>query len=177
MMALDSRHMSACPPGASPRLQTVWQALQTVADPEIPVISVVDLGIIADVRTDENGVVVDMTPTFVGCPALEVMRQDIRSAVEEAGEPKVTVNVVFDPPWTTERVSEEGRRKLKAFGLAPPRRCCGGEPHDPPRLEKTPCPFCDSENTELESIFGPTLCRSIHYCHACLQSFEHFKAV
>jgi ring-1,2-phenylacetyl-CoA epoxidase subunit PaaD len=158
-------------------LQSVWQALQAVADPEIPVISVVELGIIADVRADEGGVVVDMTPTFVGCPALEVMRQDIRTAVEEAGEPKVTVNVVFDPPWTTERVSEEGRRKLKGFGLAPPRKCCGGVQHDPPQLENTPCPFCDSENTELESIFGPTLCRSIHYCHACLQSFEHFKAV
>lgn len=150
-------------------------ALRSVPDPEIPPLNVVDLGVIADVRVTETSAQVDMTPTFAGCPALDVIRQDIEEAVRECGESDVTVRVVFDPPWTSDRITENGRRVLKEFGLAPPGpRCAGGGMVD---LEKTPCPFCDSGNTELESIFGPTLCRSIHYCHACKQSFEHFKAV
>ncbi len=165
-------------PGASgdkERIEAVWSALEVVADPEIPVINVLDMGIIADVRVEDSRIAVDVTPTFVGCPALDVIREDIRQAVLGLGETEVTVNVVFDPPWTTERISDSGRRKLKEFGLAPPvKRCAGGKP---PSLEKVPCPYCDSTNTKLESSFGPTLCRSIHYCHQCLQSFEHFKAV
>jgi len=87
----------------------------------------------------------------------------------------VTVNVVFDPSWTSDRISASGREKLKAFGLAPPgERCSGGSVQT---LERTPCPYCNSLDTDLESLFGPTLCRSIHYCRSCLQSFEHFKAV
>ncbi len=162
------------------RLAVVWRALETVPDPEVPVINVVDLGIIADVRVESGAVVVDMTPTFAGCPALDMIRSDIARAIADVGESRVTVNIVYDPPWTTDRLSEEGRRKLKAFGLAPPQRNCGGGTSGGavmPDLEHIACPYCDSESTELESIFGPTLCRSIHYCHACLQSFEHFKAV
>jgi len=168
---------SPCAGDTSAALPAVWRALQTVTDPEIPVISVVDMGMIAGVRLKDGGIVVDLTPTFVGCPALQMIRDNIRAAVAALGEKDVTVNVVFDPPWTTDRISEEGRRKLQAFGLAPPGRRCGGARDEPPRLEHVPCPFCASENTELESIFGPTLCRSIHYCQACLQSFEHFKTV
>ncbi len=184
----------------SQRVELVWNALRGVPDPEIPPVSIVELGMIAQVRIDTEGidggavdgggidsgavdggaatggvVVVDLTPTFAGCPALDLIREDIRKAVQGAGEADVKVNVVFDPPWTTDRITEEGRRKLKEFGLAPPgKRCTGGELPD---LEKTACPYCDSTNTKVESIFGPTLCRSIHYCDACLQSFEHFKAV
>ena len=163
----------------SRRIENIWHALESVTDPEIPVINVVEMGIIADVRINDAGVTVDMTPTFVGCPALDVIRQDIRRAVSDLGEPDVTVNVVFDPPWTTDRIQPSGLVKLKAFGLAPPVRSCGACPAESsmPDLEKIPCPFCDSANTELESMFGPTLCRSIHYCRNCLQSFEHFKAV
>ncbi|MCH9003002.1 MAG: phenylacetate-CoA oxygenase subunit PaaJ [Planctomycetes bacterium] len=159
----------------SPRERAVWRSLEGVLDPEIPVINVIDLGIIAAVRAGDEGVEVDMTPTFAGCPALDVIRQDIAEAVKAIGEDRVTVNVVYDPPWTSDRITPDGRRKLKEFGLAPPgKRCTGGEL---PNLESTLCPYCDSTNTEMESIFGPTLCRSIHYCHACKQSFEHFKAV
>ena len=157
------------------RHDRVMSVLQHVNDPEIPVLSVVDLGIIAAVRVEADGVTVDMTPTFVGCPALDVIRGDIRRAVEEIGEKNVAVNVVFDPPWTSDRITENGRRVLKEFGLAPPGRRCGT--NESPDLGATPCPFCDSQDTELESIFGPTLCRSIHYCRSCLQSFEHFKSV
>lgn len=158
----------------SPRIQSAWNALDTVADPEIPTVSIVELGMIADLREEDGRIVVDLTPTFAGCPALELIQNEIKAALVAANFTEVSVNIVYDPPWTTDRISEDGRRKLKEFGLAPPgSRCEGGMPN----LDRTPCPYCDSANTELESIFGPTLCRSIHYCHACLQSFEHFKAV
>ncbi|RME39108.1 MAG: phenylacetate-CoA oxygenase subunit PaaJ [Planctomycetota bacterium] len=157
------------------RLARVYRALETVLDPEIPVLNVLEMGIVADVHIDESGVTIDMTPTFAGCPALDVLRREMVEAVRAAGEPSVTVRVVYDPPWTTDRLSEEARRKLKAFGLAPPGPRCGAQ--SLPEIERVPCPYCDSTDTELETMFGPTLCRSIHYCHACRQSFEHFKAV
>ena len=158
-----------------PRLETIREALNTVPDPEIPTLNVVELGMIAGVRVEDEGIVVDMTPTFAGCPALDVIRADIARAVKETGEPSVRVNVVYDPPRTSDRITEEGRRKLKEFGLAPPgERCSGGGAVD---LERTECPYCGSNETDLESIFGPTLCRSMHYCHNCQQPFEHFKAV
>lgn len=160
---------------AARRIAAIRQALESVTDPELPIINVVELGIIADVRVGEDGAEVDMTPTFAGCPALHVMREDIRAAVAATGEDHVTVNVVFDPPWTTERMTEGCREKLKAFGLAPPGRSCGQT--QMPDLTVTPCPYCDSTETDLESIFGPTLCRSMHYCRSCQQSFEHFKTV
>ena len=155
--------------------KAIWRALESVTDPEIPVINVIEMGMIADVRVEGDRIVVDMTPTFAGCPALEVIRKEIRTAVSAISRCDVTVNVVFEPAWTTDRITEEGRRKLKAFGLAPPGKRCTGD--QTPDLKRIPCPFCDSTNTEMESMFGPTLCRSIHYCRDCLQSFEHFKAV
>jgi len=166
------------------RAAAVWRALENVTDPEIPVLSVVDLGIIGGVNVTEARVTVEVTPTFVGCPALDVIRENIRTAVAAAlvlRNDEVTVKTVFDPPWTSDRISETGRRKLTAFGLAPP-----GERHDPygaatcatnSDLALVLCPHCGGSQTDLESIFGPTLCRSIHYCRDCLQSFEHFKPV
>lgn len=158
-------------------LSAVWHALETVTDPEIPTINVVEMGIIADVRMDDERVTVDMTPTFSGCPALDLIRREIAAAVGEAvGDREVIVNTVYDPPWTTDRLTESARTKLKAFGVAPPGKRCGAA-NPVTDLETVPCPYCDSPNTKLESIFGPTLCRSIHYCKACLQPFEHFKPV
>ena len=156
--------------------QRVWDALQTVSDPEIPAISVVELGIIANVDATDGQVSIDMCPTFAGCPALDYMRNDIQRTVAAAGFDDVTVNVVFDPPWSTDRISDEGRRKLKEFGLAPPTKC-GGGPVTEAIIRDVQCPFCDSADTTLESIFGPTLCRAIHYCNTCRQSFEQFKPV
>lgn len=155
----------------------IWQILESVADPEIPVISVVDMGIIQGVAISADGTVrVSMTPTFAGCPALEMMQTDIRSALQVAGYEQVQVDVVLNPPWTSERISAEGRRKLKEFGLAPPPPMQGGT--DGAMLlflDAIGCPFCDSTNTRLESPFGPTLCRAIYYCNNCHQPFELFK--
>jgi ring-1,2-phenylacetyl-CoA epoxidase subunit PaaD len=153
--------------------EQVWAALQDVKDPEIPAVSVVDLGIIHQVQADGRAVTVVMTPTFVGCPAVDWMRDAIESKVRELGATDVTVRVSLDPPWTSERISEAGRRKLKEFGLAPPR------PYDGlislSEILPAACPHCNSSDTTLESAFGPTLCRAIHYCNACRQSFEQFK--
>ncbi|MEK6677280.1 MAG: 1,2-phenylacetyl-CoA epoxidase subunit PaaD [Planctomycetota bacterium] len=164
--------------------EAVWTALRTVTDPEIPVLTVVDMGIISGVRITESGVAVDVTPTFSACPAVALIREQIVEAVSAACGCEVIVRIVYDPPWTTERMTEEGRRKLKEFGVAPPSKACVGDRINAAvkasttwSLEHIPCPFCDSKETELESIFGPTLCRSIHYCRGCQQSFEHFKPV
>lgn len=157
-------------------LAHVWTALETVTDPEIPVLSVVEMGIIADVRVESEEVVVELTPTFAGCPALDVIRGNIAQAVGAAGFDDVRVSVVFDPPWSSDRITPEGLRKLKEFGLAPPSRC-GTTGATFKALQQVACPYCNSTDTTLESIFGPTLCRAIHYCNACRQSFEQFKPV
>jgi len=153
----------------------IARALESVDDPEIPVINVVEMGIISAIRMKGDGVAIDMTPTFIGCPALDVIRENIRAAVSAVALAPVTVNVVLDPPWTSQRINETGREKLRAFGLAPPGERCQGDSVE--TLERTPCPYCNSTNTDLESLFGPTLCRSIHYCRSCQQSFEHFKDI
>lgn len=153
----------------------IWAALETVTDPEIPVISIVEMGMVPSVRVDGDETVVRMTPTFAGCPALDVIRQNIATAVKDAGYENVRVEVVFDPPWTSDRITDAGRAKLKSFGLAPPGAACGSLSES--RIADVACPLCDSTNTTLESIFGPTLCRAIHYCNTCRQSFEQFKPV
>ena len=148
--------------------------LQAVKDPEIPVLSLVDLGVITGVDLpDADTVHVEMTPTFAGCPAIETMRREVEAALKGHGIANVQVNVSFATAWTSNRISERGLQQLKAFGLAPPAR------HnlivDLDILESTPCPYCNSADTELKSPFGPTLCRSLHYCHSCKQAFEGFK--
>jgi ring-1,2-phenylacetyl-CoA epoxidase subunit PaaD len=167
--------MASASPTTDSALERVWHAIATVTDPEIPVVSVVELGIIPDAWIADGRVTVQMCPTFAGCPALDLMRDNIRAAVQNAGFDDVTVQVVFDPPWSSDKITEEGRRKLKEFGLAPPAKCGGGITED--LLRQASCPYCDSTDTTLESIFGPTLCRAIHYCNGCLQSFEQFKPV
>lgn len=154
----------------------VYSAIHTVSDPEIPSISVVDLGIITDVEVTQDAVNVRMTPTFVGCPAIEVMRSDVEQAVQNiAGTRRVNVVVNFDIPWDTNRVTEAGRKALLQHGLAPPVEYSFELELDV--LQHTACPFCGSTDTVLKSPFGPTLCRSLHYCNTCKQGFEGFKPV
>jgi ring-1,2-phenylacetyl-CoA epoxidase subunit PaaD len=157
--------------------EEVLSALQSVRDPEIPTISVVDMGIITDVEVvSEAHVRVTMTPTFVGCPAIDVMRSDVEAAVRGLGVEHVEVAVTFDVPWTTNRLTDRGRAALLEHGLAPP------EQFDTLTLElevlnNVACPYCGSRKTTLKSPFGPTLCRSLHYCNECRQAFEGFKPV
>jgi len=163
----------------------VLAALETVNDPEIPVVSVVDLGIVQSVIVAGGHVTVAITPTFSGCPALEVMRDEIRSAVLSIGADSVDVPVVLDPPWSSDRITPGARDRMRAIGLMPP-PAVGRFRADPalslrmPPVEPdeaVPCPFCGSKDTVVENPFGPTICRSLHYCNACQQPFEAFKAL
>lgn len=155
--------------------QQIWDSLTEVMDPEIPVVSLVDMGIIRDVAVDgdANAVTVTMTPTFSGCPALVEMQTLIRDKVRGLGVPTVEVATTLSPPWTTDWITEAGRAKLKAFGLAPPQRHGGNVVMT--FFDVVPCPYCDSTNTTLKNSFGSTLCRAIWYCNDCLDSFEQFK--
>lgn len=165
------------PPAGAPTPAAVWAALDEVKDPEIPTVSVVELGIVHDVRVDGDTVTVLATPTYVGCPALGVISRAIAQRVAALpGVGAVRVDFVLDPPWTTERISAAGREKLRAFGIAPPPPLITPQPLA--GLEAVPrCPFCGSGDTHLENVFGPTACRSIFYCDACKNPFEAVKPV
>ena len=157
------------------RVEAIWQALNEVKDPEIPVISVVDMGIVREISLNENQVAVTMTPTFSGCPALHVMQKDIATRVTKLGYTDVSVKIALYPPWRTDWITAKGRKKLKDFGLAPPPVHSGRS--DIIFYDLAECPYCDSENTTLKNNFGPTLCRSIYFCEDCQQPFEQFKAL
>jgi ring-1,2-phenylacetyl-CoA epoxidase subunit PaaD len=157
--------------------ERVWDALAGIPDPEIPVISIVDLGVVRAVHVDERGVHVELTPTFMGCPALDAMRARMEEAIRELGaEPRV--EVVLDDSWSTDRITAAGREKLRAAGFAPPAPR-GPEPPTLLQLERGPfrCPWCGSTSTRLENLFGPTPCRSLRYCDDCRQPFEQFKTL
>lgn len=147
--------------------------LDEVKDPEIPVISLVDLGVITEVAIDDDRVTVEMTPTFVGCPAMDYMKQDVIDVLKKHGIENPVVNVSFKEQWNSNKITDRGRKALKEFGLAPPPK------HnlivDLDILEHIECPNCGSTNTILKSAFGPTACRSIHHCDNCHETFEQFK--
>jgi ring-1,2-phenylacetyl-CoA epoxidase subunit PaaD len=155
----------------------VWDAFETIPDPEIPVISLVDLGVIRSIDVSDGEVRVEFTPTFLGCPALEAMKRALEETVAALGaEP--SIRVVHDDSWSTDRITPAGREKLRAAGFAPP----------PPREAAAPrlvqlqsavhrCPYCGSTDTALDNIFGPTPCRSLRYCRSCRQPFEQFKTI
>ena len=155
----------------------VWAALAEIPDPEIPVISLVDLGVVRGVEVDGGHVRVEFTPTFLGCPALEVMRDEMAAKLRELGaEPEVAV--ISDDSWSTDRITPEGREKLRAAGLAPPTpREAGGPKLVQLQTGAFGCPYCGSTDTALENIFGPTPCRSLRYCRGCKQPFEQFKTI
>ena len=155
----------------------VWAALAEIPDPEIPVVSLVDLGVVKGVRVEDERVRIELTPTFMGCPALEAMQVALRTKVEDLGA-EADVQVVLDDSWSTDRISAEGREKLRAAGLAPPAPRTA-EPLRLVQLERGAfrCPYCGSTDTKLENIFGPTPCRSIRWCESCRQPFEQFKTI
>ena len=152
--------------------------LRDVMDPESPVLSLVDLGVITGVSiAPETGrVTVEMTPTFAGCPAMDYMRREVEATLRRHGIADFAVNLTFDIPWTSNRVSAVGRQKLKDFRLSPPPHL-DGPIQDLSILEYAECPHCGSTNTTLRTPFGPTLCRALHYCNACKQGFEQFKPI
>jgi ring-1,2-phenylacetyl-CoA epoxidase subunit PaaD len=156
--------------------EKILSILQEVKDPEIPVLSVVDMGIITQVDAENFGCAkVSMTPTFVGCPALEMMKNQIQQVLEHAGFERVEVNVDFETRWTSDRMSAEAKKKLETFGIAPPAEI--NEEVSMDALNRVRCPHCGSTDTTLNSPFGSTLCRAIRFCFHCKQGFEQFKPI
>jgi len=143
----------------------VLATLEHLADPEIPSVSIVDLGMVLDVHVDRDGIAVELLPTFVGCPALEVIKASVVDALAPLGLP-VDAEFTWRVPWTSDRISEQGRARLAASGFAPP-----AAPED------VRCPYCGSDRVAMDSAFGPTQCRSLFYCRACRQPFEAFKPI
>ena len=166
------------------RVGHAWQVLDTVLDPEVPVVSVCDLGIVRDVIDEPaGGLTVIVTPTYSGCPATEVIEQGIVEALVAAGLGPVRVRMQRAPAWTTDWMSESGKAKLRAYGIAPPGPVAippGGAPirfMARRRLESLACPRCESTNTERIAAFGATACKALWRCRACGEPFEHFKAI
>ena len=157
--------------------EQVWAAFEEIPDPEIPVISLVDLGVIRSVDVENGHVHVEFTPTFLGCPALDVMKRALEETVSGlGGEPDV--QVIQDDSWSTDRITPAGREKLRAAGFAPP----APREASAPKLVQLQsnvfrCPYCGSTETRLENIFGPTPCRSLRWCESCRQPFEQFKTI
>jgi ring-1,2-phenylacetyl-CoA epoxidase subunit PaaD len=158
----------------------VWAALAKVPDPEIPVVSVVDLGLVHRVELDPERLRVELLPTFVGCPAVELIRESV--ATRLAGmAPVVEVEMTFEVPWTSDRITADGRRRLRDSGFAPPGPAGGEERRSlfttVGLRPSATCPWCGSSDTRLENLFGSTLCRTLFWCNRCRQPFEQFKAV
>jgi len=145
----------------------IWGWLADVPDPEIPIVSVVDLGMIRNVNVANDAVEIEVSPTYSGCPATEVIESSILAKLNDEGLAAVSIRRVLSPPWTTDWISEEGQKKLRAYGIAPPER----------RDRPIACPRCESDNTELVSEFGSTACKASYRCLDCLEPFEYFKCL
>jgi ring-1,2-phenylacetyl-CoA epoxidase subunit PaaD len=152
-----------------------WAAAASVVDPEIPVLTIADLGVLRDVKVDDGAVEVIITPTYSGCPAMNVIALDLELALEQAGFAHPKIITVLSPAWTTDWMTEAGKAKLRAYGIAPPagqagRRALFGE-------ESVACPRCGSDNTERISEFGSTACKALWRCRACAEPFDYFKCI
>lgn len=157
-------------------IQQIWSILETVTDPEVPVLTIIDLGIVREVRINDGETEIIITPTYTGCPAMDMIAMNIRLALAEQGYKKIKISSVLSPAWTTEWMSESGKEKLKAYGIAPPN----------PKLvvcdtklfaeqEAIQCPLCNSYHTKLISQFGSTACKALYQCVDCREPFDYFK--
>jgi ring-1,2-phenylacetyl-CoA epoxidase subunit PaaD len=169
------------PTGVGSVEELVWDELGRISDPEIPAISLVDLGVIGSVAIGEGAISIELLPTFVGCPAIGVMREQITERIGALDlADRVDVRISFDPPWTSDRISPAGRERLRRSGFAPPHTgpvAVNGDLSELTVLSVAECPYCGSRNTTMENAFGPTLCRAIYHCADCRQPFEQFKRV
>lgn len=154
----------------------IWELLENVSDPEVPVLTIVDLGVVRKVELTNDQVEVTITPTYSGCPAMQVIEEDIITELKNSGLEKVKVYTVLSPAWTTDWLSENGKRKLKEYGIAPPQD----------EVDKSvlfsdplvvPCPKCDSKNTKMVSQFGSTACKAHYQCLECKEPFDYFKCL
>ena len=155
--------------------EAAWTALRQVPDPEIPAISVCDLGIVRDLTCGEDGITVVVTPTYSGCPATDVIHDSIRAALLEAGASAVTVRTRLSPAWTTDWIAVDARERLRACGIVPPDPVASAVARPVRLMVRRPCPRCASVRTEQLSAFGSTACKALHRCLDCGEPFEYFK--
>jgi ring-1,2-phenylacetyl-CoA epoxidase subunit PaaD len=160
------------------RVTQAWKALASVEDPEIPALSIVDLGLIRSVNPQPDGTLeVGLSPTYIGCPATEVIRRSVEDALRNAGIGAFAVTHVLSPPWTSDWITAEGRRKLQGYGIVPPEQGASSMREVLRRDRPLACPRCHSTDTECVSEFGSTPCKALHRCRSCLEPFEYFKCI
>ncbi|MBO9573812.1 MAG: phenylacetate-CoA oxygenase subunit PaaJ [Chitinophagaceae bacterium] len=156
--------------------QEIWSLLESVPDPEVPVLSVTDLGIVREVKADKDNVELTITPTYSGCPAMDVISMNIRIALLQHGYKNIKIKTVLSPPWTTDWMTQSGKQKLKAYGIAPPYGSGNNNEinlfADPQNVQ---CPLCNSYNTKMISEFGSTACKALYRCNDCGEPFDYFK--
>ena len=162
--------------GLIPTITDIYSWLEEVKDPEIPVLSLVDLGVITQIVIENNHVKVEMTPTFVGCPAMDFMKGEVTEVLKKHGIENLEVEINFKQAWSSDKISEKGKQALKKYGFAPP-PSTKEILTDLDILDHAICPRCNGTHTEMKSPFGPTLCRSLHYCFDCREAFEQFKPI
>jgi ring-1,2-phenylacetyl-CoA epoxidase subunit PaaD len=169
---------AAASENADGRVSLAWTALASVEDPEIPAVSIVDLGLIRSVKVQPGGTLdVGLSPTYVGCPATEVIRRSVQESLSSAGVGDFTVTTVLSPAWTSDWITAEGRRKLAAYGIVPPEQSSSSMREVLRGNRPIACPRCHSADTECISEFGSTPCKALHRCRACLEPFEYFKCI
>ncbi len=155
----------------------IWQLLESVSDPEIPVLTVVDLGVVRHVSISTEGVKVQITPTYSGCPAMHEIEENIRQKLREEGVDQVEVETVLSPPWTTDWMTQSGKDKLQAYGIAPPEGSSADKSVLFGKPKTVQCPHCKSKNTQMVSQFGSTACKALYKCLDCLEPFDYFKCI
>ena len=153
-------------------IQKIWTILETVTDPEVPVLTIIDLGIVRDVKINDGEAEIIITPTYTGCPAMDMIAMNIKLALIENGYHKIKITSVLAPAWTTDWMSEDGKRKLKEYGIAPPHSITQSDESSDRVIE---CPQCNSTNTKLISEFGSTACKALYQCNDCKEPFDYFK--
>jgi len=166
------------------KTDTIYELLSEVKDPEIPVVNIIELGIIRNVKVQYNTVNITMTPTYSGCPAIKTIEQDIINVLKQAGFLRVQLEVKHSPPWTTDWINEATQKKLRDYGIAPPQtKNQNFYPLSAIKILEgykqetiVPCPLCDSEQTKMQAEFSSTSCKALYYCDNCLQPFEYFKS-
>jgi ring-1,2-phenylacetyl-CoA epoxidase subunit PaaD len=165
------------PADAGRRLSLAWMALESVEDPEIPALSIIDLGLIRSVKLKSGTLEVGLSPTYVGCPATDVIRRSVEQALRNAGVGAFAVIHVLSPAWSSDWITAEGRRKLESYGIVPPEESAASMREILRRRKPVGCPRCRSTDTECISEFGSTPCKALHRCRTCLEPFEYFKCI
>jgi ring-1,2-phenylacetyl-CoA epoxidase subunit PaaD len=156
-------------------INSIYQIMASVPDPEVPVINIIELGVLRSVDIIDDRIIITITPTYTGCPAMDMIQVNILSVMQDHGYQNVEIKTIIDPPWSTDWISESGRTKLAEYGIAPPAQKTTDPSYLLGIMPTVTCPQCHSQNTKMISLFGSTACKSLYKCHDCLEPFDYFK--